>query len=51
MQKKHQEFINEKSSQLAKYLEEGVNFANNIATKKLNFVQDTIGINFIEKER
>ncbi|WP_342260909.1 tryptophan--tRNA ligase [Spiroplasma endosymbiont of Notiophilus biguttatus] len=51
MQKKHQEFINEKTSQLAKYLEEGANFANNIATKKLNFVQDTMGINFIEKER
>ena len=51
MQKKHQELINEKSSQLAKYLEQGATFANNIATKKLNFVQDIIGINFIKKEK
>lgn len=49
MQKKHQALINEKSLQLIAYLQQGATFANDIATKKLKFVQDTIGINFIQK--
>lgn len=51
MQKKQQALINEKSSQLVTYLQQGATFANNIATKKLNFIEDTIGINFIQKEK
>lgn len=51
MQKKQQALINEKLPQLVGYLQQGATFANNIATKKLNFVEDTIGINFIEKEK
>lgn len=51
MQKKHQELITEKGLQLISYLQQGATFANKIATKKLNFVQDTIGINFIQNEK
>jgi len=46
MQKKHEQLINQDAWKLANYLEAGAKFANEIANKKLQLVQNTIGLNY-----
>lgn len=50
IQKKHHQLISNETFKLVSFLQEGAKFANNIASKKLTLIQDTIGINFFQKK-